>query len=139
MAMKKTSYYISEENLSALEILKERYSLSTNGQVINFLIQQAMENQEERIAKAVIQEMNDSYLSKERLKWSLQTAEQNSIILLDAMNTLLHKENLDTCITTEFLPNEVITQSKNNLKEKIAHFKQKSDDRKAKQEKGGQN
>ena len=77
MAMKKTSYYISEENLSALEILKERYSLSTNGQVINFLIQQAMENQEERIAKAVIQEMNDSYLSKERLKWSLQTAEQH--------------------------------------------------------------
>ena len=83
--------------------------------------------------------MNDSYLSKERLKWSLQTAEQNSIILLDAVNTLLHNENLNTCITTDFLPNEVITQSKNNLKEKITHFKQKSDDRKAKQEQGGQN
>ena len=121
---------ITETNNEVLKNLKKELSFSSESQVINYLIQNSAKSLEERIAKAVIQEMNDSYLSKERLKWSLQTAEQNSIILLDAVNT---------CITTDFLPNEVITQSKNNLKEKITHFKQKSDDRKAKQEQGGQN
>ena len=130
---------ITETNNEVLKNLKKELSFSSESQVINYLIQNSAKSLEERIAKAVIQEMNDSYLYKERLKWSLQTAEQNSIILLDAVNTLLHNENLNTCITTDFLPNEVITQSKNNLKEKITHFKQKSDDRKAKQEQGGQN
>lgn len=115
-----------------MELLKEKYSFSTLSQVINFLIQQAMENQEEKIAKTVIREFDQNYMSKERMKWALQTAEQNTIVLLDVANTLLFKEDKMSCITTDFATNSVIAESREHLKEKIAHFKQKSDDRKAK-------
>lgn len=129
---------ITETNNEVLKNLKKELSFSSESQVINYLIQNAAKNLDERIAKAVVKEMNENYLSKERLKWSLQTAEQNSIIALDMLNTLMYQYKLEVCMTTDFAPHLVYSESKDNLKRKIAHFKQKSDDRKAKQDTGGQ-
>ena len=80
--------------------------------------------------KAVSEELDKHYYSKERLRWSTQTAEQNSIVMLDAINTLLFMFDAETLIPADNAPHKVITQSKHMMKEKIAHFKQMSDDRK---------
>ena len=69
-------------------------------------------------------------MKSERLKWATKTSEQNSIVLLDAVNTLLHMFKADALISAELAPSIVVQQSQKNIKEKIAYFKQKSDERK---------
>ena len=128
--MAKKAFYISDDNEQILEQLKTKLGFTTYSQVINYLLAKEKEEPEQRIAIAVRKELEENYLQKERTRWAVQTAEQNSIILLDAINTILHKEQLTTCIGCDFAPSSVITQSRKNLKDKIQHFKQKSDERK---------
>ena len=87
---------------------------------------------EHRIAVAVRKELEENYLSKERIQWGVQTTEQNSMVILDVLNTLLHKEKLSTCIDVDFAPSPVVEQSKERIKKRIHYFKQKSDERKSK-------
>lgn len=128
--MKKT-VYISETNLERLEKIKEKYGFSSESQVINYLIAREDEEPEKRVAEAVRKELEENYLQKDRIKWATQVAEQNTIILLDAVNTLLHREKIDHCISVNFSASPVIQESQEKLKERIKYFKQKSDDRKS--------
>ncbi|WP_346663746.1 hypothetical protein [uncultured Merdimonas sp.] len=132
MSRKQKIFYIEEENLKKVDELKVQLGFSSGSQVINYLISQTQESQEKRIAQAVRKELEENYLPKERIRWGVQTAEQNSMILLDAMNTILHKEQLQICIPVEFVPSPVIKESQERIKEKVRYFKQKSDERKSK-------
>ena len=134
MEKKQKLFYLEESNLIILKKLQEELKLSSGSQVINYLLKQAAEQpaMEEKIAIAVRKELEENYLSKERIRWGVQTAEQNSMIILDVLNTLLHKEKLSTCIDIDFAPSPVIEQSKERIKRRIHYFKQKSDERKSK-------
>lgn len=134
MERKQKLFYIEESNLSIIKTLKEDLGLSSESQVINYLLKQAVEQpaMEQRIAVAVRKELEENYLSKERIRWGVQTAEQNSMVILDVLNTLLHKEKLSTCIDVDFAPSPVVEQSKERIKKRIHYFKQKSDERKSK-------
>ncbi len=134
MTKKQKLFYIEESNLSIIKSLQEDLGLSSESQVINYLLKQAVEQpaMEQRIAVAVRKELEENYLSKERIRWGVQTAEQNSMVILDVLNTLLHKEKLSTCIDVDFAPSPVVEQSKERIKKRIHYFKQKSDERKSK-------
>ena len=134
MTKKQKLFYIEESNLSIIKSLQEDLGLSSESQVINYLLKQAVEQpaMEQRIAVAVRKELEENYRSKERIRWGVQTAEQNSMVILDALNTLLHKEKLSTCIDVDFAPSPVVEQSKERIKKRIHYFKQKSDERKSK-------
>ena len=134
MTKKQKLFYIEESNLSIIKSLQEDLGLSSESQVINYLLKQAVEQpaMEHRIAVAVRKELEENYLSKERIQWGVQTTEQNSMVILDVLNTLLHKEKLSTCIDVDFAPSPVVEQSKELIKKRIHYFKQKSDERKSK-------
>lgn len=134
MEKKQKLFYLEESNLIILKKLQEELKLSSGSQVINYLLKQAAEQpaMEEKIAIAVRKELEENYLSKERIRWGVQTAEQNSMVILDVLNTLLHKEKLSTCIDVDFAPSPVVEQSKERIKKRIHYFKQKSDERKSK-------
>ena len=134
MTKKQKLFYIEESNLSIIKSLQEDLGLSSESQVINYLLKQAVEQpaMEQRIAVAVRKELEENYLSKERIRWGVRTAEQNSMVILDVLNTLLHKEKLSTCIDVDFAPSPVVEQSKERIKKRIHYFKQKSDERKSK-------
>ena len=134
MTKKQKLFYIEESNLSIIKSLQEDLGLSSESQVVNYLLKQAVEQpaMEHRIAVAVRKELEENYLSKERIQWGVQTTEQNSMVILDVLNTLLHKEKLSTCIDVDFAPSPVVEQSKERIKKRIHYFKQKSDERKSK-------
>ena len=134
MTKKQKLFYIEKSNLSIIKSLQEDLGLSSESQVINYLLKQAVEQpaMEHRIAVAVRKELEENYLSKERIRWGVQTTEQNSMVILDVLNTLLHKEKLSTCIDVDFAPSPVVEQSKERIKKRIHYFKQKSDERKSK-------
>ena len=99
---------------------------------ISFLLNKHLTEKEE-LAVVIRQELEKNYLPAQRIRWGVQTAEQNTILLLDAINSLLWLFNAKECFRTEQFMHPVIQESQDALKEKIAYFKQQSDDRKSKQ------
>lgn len=61
-------------------------------------------------------------------------AEQNTIILLDVMNTILEQEfpEIDSLIPVDVYESPVIAESRSIIKKKIQHFKQRKDYRESK-------
>lgn len=121
--------YLSEEDAELLRKKKQELGLKTDSAVISYLLHQDIQR---NIAVAVRKELEENYLPKERIRWGVQTAEQNSIVLLDAINTLLTMMKADICIPAEISPNKAVEQSQQRLKEKLAYFKQKKADRESK-------
>lgn len=129
--MKQKCIYLSEEDIEILKSLRKEHGLKSDSQVVSWLLQRSTQDQEE-LAKVIRKELEENYISKDRIKWATQTAEQNSIILLDAINTLLWMLNAEDNISVDIAAHPVIKQSKEIIKAKVAHFKQKSDERKSK-------
>ncbi|MBO5485047.1 MAG: hypothetical protein J6K58_06730 [Lachnospiraceae bacterium] len=123
--------YLSEEDRELLKEYRQELGLHSDSQAISYLIRHS-KKQNEELAVAIREELEKNYLPKERIKWATKVAEQNSIVLLDAMNTLMHMLKAETCISVELAPHPVVAQSQERIKEKIAYFKQKSDERKNK-------
>lgn len=121
--------YLTEEDAELLRQKKQELGLKSESAVVSYLLHQT---EQEKIAVAVREELEKNYLPKERIRWGVQTAEQNSIILLDAVNTLLTMMKADVCIPAEISPNKAVEQSQQRLKEKLAYFKQKKADRESK-------
>ena len=129
MGVRKNIYFTNEE-YKKLQEMKEEYGLKSDSAAVSFLLQSGELKQ--NIAKEVIKELEENYMKSERLKWATKTAEQNSIVLLDAINTMLHMLKADALISVEFAPHPIIQQSQQKIKNRIAHFKQKSEERKRK-------
>lgn len=129
MITRKT-FGLTEKNLEILKRVKDEKGFTTDSQVINYLLAKEDDPTEKQIAIAVREELEKNYIQSQRLRWSTQTAEQNSIIILDILNTWLQKNDIGDCISVEFATAPVIQQSRSIIKERIAYFKQKSDERK---------
>lgn len=129
MITRKT-FGLTEKNLEILKRVKDEKGFTTDSQVINYLLAKEDDPTEKQIAIAVREELEKNYIQSQRLRWSTQTAEQNSIIILDILNTWLQKNDIGDCISVEFAAAPVIQQSRSIIKERIAYFKQKSDERK---------
>lgn len=130
MAKKQRNFYLSDEDFNILEKYALENGFSSNTNALAYLIRHSQDKQEEKVAIAVREELEKNYMQKERLRWSTQTAEQNSIVILDAINTLLFQLNAETLIPADTIPHQIVKQSKALIKDRIAHFKQKSDERK---------
>ena len=123
--------YLSEKDLQILKSLREEQGLKSDSQVVSYLLKRSTQDKQE-VAEAVRKELEKNYLPKERIRFGVQTAEQNSTVLLDAINTLLHMLNAKDCISVDVAPHPVITQSWIAVKRQIAKAKQRKDERKSK-------
>lgn len=130
--MKQKCIHLSEEDVTLLNSIKKKYGFKSDGQTVSYLIHKHEQGFEE-LAVAVRKELEENYLSKERIRWGVQTAEQNTIMMMDVLNTLLWLFNAKNCYRVGEITHPVIKESKDELKKKIAHFKQKSDERKSKE------
>ena len=124
-------YYRNRRRCETVAAIQAETGNPDGQRVISYLLRETYEK-EKQLAVLIREELEQNYIQKERIKWATQTAEQNSIVLLDAMNTLLWMLNAKENISVEHAAHPVVKQSKDAIKEKIAYFKQKSDDRKAK-------
>lgn len=131
-------YVLDQEHIELVEQVKSEYGLKSDSAALRYIIEEYQKNcQKKEENKELIDEFLEAYHQKyyamfERLRWASQTAEMNTIMLLDAMNTMLISQNLENGVLTEAFMSPVLEMSKSVYKEKIAHFKQKKDDRKNK-------
>lgn len=137
--MRKT-FNLTDENTQLLYEVKEKHGFNTETEAANYIFKsyrKMLENendQDEFIDKFLNRFNMQYYKFMERLRWATQTAEVNSIVLLDAVNTILMNENLQDCVLVDKMKSNVITISQDYQKKKVEHFKQAKEDRKAKKD-----
>lgn len=129
--MKQKCIHLSEEDVRILNSIKKNYGFKSDGQTVSYLIHKHEQGYED-LAVAVRKELEDNYLPKERIRWGVQTVEQNTIVTMDVLNSLLWMLNAKNCYRVGEITHPVIKESKDELKKMIAHFKQKSDEKKVK-------
>lgn len=98
MAIRKNIYF-DEKEYEKLQDMKLKYGLKSDSSAISFLLQS--ESLTDEIAKSVVKEFEESYMKSERLKWGVRTAEQNSVLLLDSINTILNVLKLSELISVD--------------------------------------
>lgn len=96
---------------------KEKYGFKSDGQTVSYLIHKHEQGFEE-LAVAVRKELEENYLPKERIRWGVQTAEQNTIMMMDVLNTLLWLFNAKNCYRVGEITHPVIKESKDELKKR---------------------
>lgn len=113
-----------------------RYTITTTtSATLRYIIQEYQKNEQQKendaaLISGLLESYNQKYYALfERLRWASQTAEMNTTILLDAINTILIKDDVRESILREAIQAPVIADSQNAYKEKIAYFKQQKDDR----------
>lgn len=122
MAIRKNIYF-DEKEYEKLQDMKLKYGLKSDSAAINFLLQS--ESLTDEIAKSVVKEFEESYMKSERLKWGVRTAEQNSVLLLDSINTILNVLKLSELISVDEQESPVIKESRKKLDKKIENRKQR--------------
>lgn len=122
---------LSEEDISVLkEIQKANKDIRTDVAAIRFLIRKykyeiidpaEQLEAEKRELKELIRQMNVT----------LNIAERNTEVCVDALNTLLFSADSEKCVLKEEIMHPVIEHSEKRIKERIAHNKQKKDFRRS--------
>lgn len=111
--------------------------MSTDVATIRYALQKTAENIEERDKEQRIVEnivnlllaRNSDY--EHMIRSSVRETEKNTNMLLDAINTMLFQGKIDTCIPVESIMSPVLSTSEEQYKDRIAHKKQRKDDKKS--------
>lgn len=131
-------YVVKQKHIDLVEQVKSDYGLKNDSAALRYIIEEYEKNcQKKKENSELIEDFLEAYHQKyyalfDRLRWASQTAEMNSMILLDAINTMLVLQDVKEGVLTDTFMSPVLALSKSAYKEKIAHFKQKKDDRKHK-------
>lgn len=132
--MSRKTFDLSNESIQILEKAQKENGFKTQKQTLEYILHSYQSNNDiDRNMDAFVNALDKKYFSKDRLRWSLQTAEQNTIIILDILNTYLLRNHIDKGIPVDILPSPVIENSRKRIQEKIAHSKQPSQERRSKQ------
>ena len=122
MAIRKNIYF-DEKEYEKLQDMKLKHGLKSDSAAVNFLLESGDFTQ--NIAREVIREMEENYMKSERLKWATKTAEQNSVLLLDSINTILNALKVSKLISVDEQESPVIKESRKKLDKKIENRKQR--------------
>ena len=133
----KKIFQLTEEDQKNLEIIKNRNHMSTDVATIRYSLQKTAENIEERDKEQRMVENIVNLLLARNLDYehmirsSVRETEKNTNMLLDATNTMLFQGKIDTCIPVESIMSPVLSTSEEQYKNRIAHKKQRKDDKKS--------
>ncbi|MGF6376724.1 hypothetical protein M2140_001802 [Clostridiales Family XIII bacterium PM5-7] len=121
-------YALPEQIIEIINEVKEERGLKSEVAALTFIVAEYASRQS--LSDEIVSTFNKTNKAwMERLRWGVQTAEQNSQVLMDAVNTILNQNDYEYCAHIEVLKNPVISQSEDKIKDRIAHFKQEKDNR----------
>lgn len=129
--MPRKIFNLRDDECDFLQNLMKEKGFKSEVAALHFIFDEykQLADQEVLIERAIKKHEEDNIGLHERLRWSTRTAEQNSIIMVDILNTLLFHEGITECILTDVVESPVIGTSRKQMKDKIAHFKQQKDNR----------
>lgn len=124
---------IYQENFDYVKKVKEERGLSSFSAALDFIISEHKThtgNQANAVADIIINKLNDEYSNLfTRLRLGVSTADKNSQILIEILNSIILNLNMDKAFSSDVVESTIIRESKETVKERIAYFKQIKDNK----------
>lgn len=139
MRKEKKHFNLDEDVIEIIQRVKEEQGFNTEVKALMYIVREYNAQKEDTISDEAAEKLADIILAKyneqyykymDRIRWAVQTAETNSIITKDAINTMLINQGIQHCILTDVTTSPVISTSLEWQKNKVEHFKQQKEDRK---------
>lgn len=124
------NYNFRKETVEKIHIVMEERNMNETS-ALEFIVDEYF-NKSDYIDEAIDRLFERDKKYRERLRWATRTAEINSQMLLDAVNTILWSKKYENCCMSHVLMNPVLEQSKQSIERRIEHFKQEKDNRERK-------
>lgn len=125
--MAKKLYDLCEEELAVLQEIKAgNDEIKTDVAAIRFLIRKYKFNILDPLEEKLHEQSELEEVLKQ-MRITLNIAERNTEVLLDALNTLLYQSKGEKMILRDEFCHPLLELSEKNIREKIAHNKQKKD------------
>lgn len=134
-AKKQTAFRLNEDTLQYLMDYKESNQLSSMTKALELIVQEhkaSSMRQTDAIANRVVEIIENKYGNAfTRVRLAARTADINSQIMLEILNSFLHSSSSRiSFISTDTLKHEILENAQDKVKAKIAYYKQKNDDKK---------
>lgn len=138
MSKDSKTFRLSNEDIEYIKHIAQEYNID-NTKALEKIINEHRQNKDNnQLSKMIASELLSAFDEKynktfTRIRLAASGADQSALILLEMMNTLLvatgHNKN---AFTSRIAKSDVWTECEKLVKERIAHFKQKTDHRKVK-------
>lgn len=133
-AKKQTAFRLSDEILEYLKAYKEENHLSSITNTLELIIHEHQElnlRQNEVIANSVVEKIESKYGNAfTRIRLATRTADINSQIMIEIMNSILNSDIDAVFVPTDILKHDIVEKSEDKIQARIAYYKQKNDDKK---------
>lgn len=138
MSKDSKTFRLSTEDIKYINDIAKKYNIDNTKALERIITEHRQNNDNNQLSKMIATELLTAFDEKynktfTRIRLAASGADQSSLILLEMMNTLLIATDHDkTAYTSRVAKSNVWTQCEEFVKERIAHFKQKTDNRKVK-------
>lgn len=144
MEKEKKHFNLEEDVIEIIQRVKKEQGFKTEVKALSYIVREYDSRREDVISDEAASKLADVFLAKyneqyykymDRIRWAIQTAETNSIIAKDVLNTMLINQGISHCVLTDVSTSPVIETSLEWQKNKVEHFKQQKEDRKRRKNK----
>ena len=121
---------LTEEEELLIQSVKKENNLSSEVAALRLILSFYRDsidnmNKEEQLAERIYELMKNDFV---RLRLSARTTEENTAILVDAINTMMFQSD-DGVVLVDNVESELVEKSRENHRNKIAAYKQRKDNR----------
>lgn len=126
-AVKRFEIRLEDSELKMLEGLRRQIGLSSKKQTITYLMNYYVDS--EKRSEELVEAMKKVYPPE--IKLSIRACERYLSMIMDVLNTLMISYKMPSIlIPTDVTVSKLFAQASDKYKERLAHFKQNSDDKK---------
>lgn len=126
---------VSSSSKRFLNEYKRENALRSYSDCINQLIEEYQENQPDRqqvLAKEIVKALYEEHGKEQtRIRLAATTADINSQVIIEILNSILYAMNADQYFPTEEIKSEVVAQAEIAVRGRIARYKVMRDSREA--------
>lgn len=131
---KQTAFWLSDEAIQYLDNFKTEQGLPSRKAALEKIIltHKNQPAQTDQLAHTVVQALEDKYKNMfTRIRLGTNTADINSQVIIEILNSMLISLNIgDKSYMTRTLKSDTVARSEQEIKDKIAYYKQLNDEKK---------
>ena len=131
MNKEKKELTLYKENIEYIKKVKSEQGLRSMSAAVDYIIMQhrkMTDEQTDSVAEKLLSKIEEKYKNMfVRLRLGVTTADRNSQVILEILNSMILNMSMDKMYDTDILESNIVKESKDTVKNRIERYKQIKD------------
>lgn len=133
MNKEKKELTLYKENIEYIKKVKSEQGLRSMSAAVDYIIMQhrkMTDEQTDSVAEKLLSKIEEKYKNMfTRLRLGVTTADKNSQVMLEILNSIILNLSMDKMYDTDILESNIVKESKDTVKNRIEKYKQLKDNK----------